>query len=97
MHLVQQFGHLLHLIEDDRVLKNVLVLARSCSRSSDGLLENSKRRSVFRKSNTRLLGKADFKYVVFPVFLGPQKNADWCAGSSRLSILWISDITNGTP
>ena len=67
-------------------------LARSCSRSNDGRFENSNTRSVFRKSNTILSANAVFRYVDFPVFLGPQRNADWPSGSVSSSIRRMSEI-----
>jgi hypothetical protein len=37
--------------------------------------------SVLKKSKNKLAGKAFLRYVVFPVFLGPQRKAD-CPGGS---------------
>ena len=61
--------------------------ARICSRNKDGLLENSKNKSVLRKSYTGLSGNWTFKYVDFPVFRGPHKNADCCGGKTIFNIL----------
>src|SRR3989304_7629229 len=66
--------------------------ANNCSRRSAGLLENSKTKSVLRKSKTKLWGNRSFKYVDFPLFLGPQRNADCFGGRSSSSILRIVSI-----
>ncbi len=51
--------------------------AKSLSRRRAGRFENSRNRSVRRKSKTKLRGYLSLRNVVFPTFLAPQRKADW--------------------
>jgi hypothetical protein len=54
-------------------------------------------RSVWSRSKVRLSGKEALRYVLFPVFLGPQRKADCRLGRAIRRSLSIVTIREWTP